>query len=76
MTQTLIKNSKGYFIVSTVELFEWKQQGRGPKYETMVFKEDKSGEIKKWLELDRETYKTKRDSERGHQRMIKKWEAM
>lgn len=44
--------------------------------ETMVFASDEQGNVKRWMDLDVETYGTPEEAEKGHKQMIEKWKGM
>lgn len=46
----------------------------GKSFETMVFECDEKGNVISWEDLDANNYKTEKEAELGHQKMVKKWE--
>ena len=58
--------SKGYVLVDTCYTIDH-------GYETMVFKCDSKGNVKKWDELDSEWYDTWEEALRGHDHMRSEW---
>jgi len=81
---TTVKTKKGYVWIDTTVLDsplgnEIDRIGLGNpnavagEYETMVFKSDKNGEVKNFMDLDKENYSTKKEAEKGHRKMVKKW---
>ncbi len=80
----IIKTKNGYVFIDTCSLDNefgniLNKTGFGNpnavtgEYETMVFKCDKKGKVKDWLDLDVTNYPTEEKAKKGHKKMITKW---